>query len=123
MFDFTKLIAKYGKTIVIVEETEGHYDYDNGGTWVDGQHQEVEVTAALLPIGRNELNSLNAQYGEGGRYTIEDRKLYIHQGLKIGQKLIDKSTGEDKTYTCDKEADYSDHAKGLRTYLVRRAAK
>lgn len=123
MFDFTKLIEKYGKKILIVEESEGYYDYDNGGTWVPGQSQEEEVTAALLPINKNELNSLNAQYGEGGRYMTDDKKLYIHRQMKIGQQLIDGSAGDDKIYTCDKEADYSDYANGLRMYIVRRDAK
>lgn len=123
MFDFRDIIKKYGKTIYVIEETEGYYDYDNGGEWVPGQREEVGVTAAILQISTKELNSQTAQYGEGGLYTTDDRKIYIHKALEVGQQVIDREDTANKAYTIDREVDYSYHANGLRVYYARRVAK
>ena len=116
MYDFQDLVAKYSTPITVIEEAEGHYDYDNGGKWVPGIPKEIETSAAVLQMSIKELNTM-AQYGEGGSYTRDDRKVYIHRELKIGQEIIRKGN----RYKISQEADYSDFTVGgLRIYYARR---
>lgn len=118
MFDFRDIIAKYGGPILLIEETEGHYDYNNGGTWVNGEPTEVESTAAVMHLSIKEL-STTVQHGDGGAYTKDDKKVYIYRPLKIGQEIIHKVN----RYEVSQEADYSDHTEGgLRIYYARRVS-
>lgn len=119
MFDFRDLVANYSTPITIIEESEGYYDYENGGKWVPGEPQEIEATAAVVQMSVKELNTM-AQYGEGGVYTRDDRKIYIHRKLKIGQKIIHKGL----KYKISQEADYSDLTEGgLRVYYARKVGE
>lgn len=116
MYDFRDLVAKYSTPVTIIEETEGYYDYENGGKWVPGGPQEIETTAAVLQMSIKELNTA-VQHGEGGAYTRDDRKVYIHRELKTGQEIIRKGN----RYKISQEADYSDFTEGgLRIYYARR---
>lgn len=108
MFDFSDTLKKYEQPITIIEPGEGHWDEDSG-QWVPGEDEEVEATAAVLPLSDEERLQ-----GEGGTYTSDDRKMYYHGELSHGQKVVIN----DNEYTVDKEKDYSFHASGLRIYIL-----
>ncbi|SMB95364.1 hypothetical protein SAMN00017405_0391 [Desulfonispora thiosulfatigenes DSM 11270] len=116
--NFSNLIKKHSTIIKLISDKEGYYDYENGGTWVSGQSEPVDEEAAVFQLSIKDLNS-NIQYSEGGQYTRQDIKIYIHKKLLIGQKIVYK----DNEFTLSEEIDYTEHASGLRVYLARRAGE
>lgn len=115
MFDFHNLIEQYSSDITIIRQTEGHYDYENGGIWVPGKEEQIETRGAVLPLSSRELNE-QLQHGEGGSYTRADRKVYTHDNLESGETLEHNGL----TYKVAEKVPYSDLANGLNIYYVRR---
>lgn len=115
MFDFRDLIEQYSSTITIIRQSEGHYDYEQGGIWVPGQEQRIEIRGAVISLSTRELNE-QLQYGEGGAYTRADRKVYTHEDLKPSEIIEHKGN----RYTVAEKVDYADLANGLVIYFVRR---
>jgi len=112
MYNFKRLINKYSKTPVFyLEETEGYYDYSNGGVYVPGGVEPTKFEGAVVPLSNEDLN-----YDEGGTYTTQDRKLYTYNDLKKGQKIEHKEL----VYTIQEKKDYSDFDIGLNIYFVKR---
>lgn len=117
MLDFKSLIDKHAEEIIIYESSDGYYDYENGGEWVEGTVNHVTEKATVFQMGVKGLNSQNKiQYGEGGTYSIGDIKVYIHRQLSIGSKM----SWRDKKFTISEELDYSSHSKDLYIYVCKR---
>lgn len=115
MYNFKRLINKYSKLPVYrLIETDGYYDIDNGNIWVDGDIAELVFDGAIVPLSNEELN-----FGEGGTYTTEDRKLYCYEDLEKGSKILHK----EKDYTVMNEKDYEDFDKELRIYILKRGGR
>jgi len=110
MFDFKNLIKKYGKVSPYIQtETEGRFDYANGGEWVPGTTEWIAFEGAIVPLSNRDLT-----YDENGTYTTDDRKLYTYNYCKVGSKIKHK----DIVYTIDKRKDYADFDSGLIIYIV-----
>ena len=117
-FDFRRLVAKYSKPIIVEEETDGFYDHDDGGKW-KAQTKTRETSAAIFNLSSQDIRGYAIQYGEGGTFTREDVKIYIHEELTKGAKV----TAKGKTYTVASAVEHDGHAHGLRIYIARRAGK
>ena len=113
MFNFKRLIKKYSKEpVYILRETEGYYDWEQGGIWVPGGEEEIEIEGAVVPLSNEDL-----QFDEGGTYNFEDRKLYCYEDIDKGEKIKHK----EKIYTVMEKKDYSDFDEGLSIYFLKRA--
>lgn len=110
MFDFSQMLAQYAQPITLVEESPGSWDLPSG-QWIPGATTETTITAPVLPLSREEL-----QYDQLG-YTTADRKIYLHQRIDKGQKILIDGI----EFKVMATSDYSFHASGLRIYIVRRA--
>lgn len=115
MFDFRDIIEQYFLDIIIIRHSEGYYDHEHGGVWVPGQEQRIQIRGAVLSFSGRDLKE-QLQYGEGGAYTRQDRKVYTYEKLAQGEMIEHKGN----RYTVAEEADYSDLANGLYIYFVRR---
>lgn len=113
MYNFDKLIKKYSKVPPqhLTGTTEGHYDYSNGGEWVEGTGTWSEFDGAVVPLDKDDLT-----YKENNPYTSEDRKLYTYTTLKLGEKIRHK----DLEYTIQEMSDYSDFNVGLGIYYMKK---
>lgn len=112
MYNFKRLIAKYGVTPVYhVTQSGGFYDYANGGVWVDGEETETQLDGAVL-----QLRSDSAIFDENGVYSADDRALYVYADLDVNDTVRHKS----KDYTVVAKMDYSDYDVGLFIYHLAR---
>ncbi|MFT9493416.1 hypothetical protein [Anaerosolibacter sp.] len=111
MFDFRDMLRPYEKTVYRIDKTEGHYDYGNGGKWVEGEPEKTPVQAFVKPVSTKDL-----QYDQGGTYTREDFKMYSHTAFIDGQEV----EFEGNLYTVHGEKDHSRYANGLRIYMMKR---
>jgi len=113
MFNFKRLTNKYSKEpVYLLRVTEGYYDWEQGGIWIPSGEEEIEIKGAVVPLSNEDL-----QFDEGGTYTTEDRKLYCYEEIDKGEKIKHK----EKIYTVIEKKDYSDFAKGLSIYFLKRA--
>lgn len=111
-FNFKRLITKYSKSpAYILRVTEGYYDWQNGGIWVDGEVKEIKIEGAVVPLSNEDL-----EFGEGGTYSLEDRKLYCYIDIGKGEKI----KHNEKTYTVMGKRDYTDFDNELRIYFMKR---
>lgn len=117
MFDFRDLIEHYSSDIAIIRQGEGHYDYSQGGVWVPGAEERIKTRGAVIPLSARELNE-QLQHGEGGAYTRDDRKVYTHEDITLGEIVEHNGL----SYTVAEKVGYADLATGLRIYYVRRVA-
>lgn len=107
MFDFSDMLAEYETDVTIASNPSGAWG--DAGKFVSGIPATMIVRGAVLPLSDDEL-----QQGPGGSFTVNDRKLYIHQQLIQGQEV---ETGGHR-YIVRAEKDYSAHASGLRIYIL-----
>lgn len=116
LFSFKRLIKKYSKSPPYqLKETEGYNDMDQGGIWVPGITEEIEIEdAAVIPLSNEDLN-----FGEGGTYSTEDRKLYCYVDMEKGTKIKHK----DIEYTILGRKDYEDFDDGLFIYILGRGGR
>ena len=85
---------------------------ENGGVWVPGGIEELEIEdAAVVPLSNQDL-----KFDEGGTYSYEDRKLYCYIDIEKGQKVKHK----EKTYTVLEKKDYADFDSDLMIYVIKR---
>ena len=109
-FNFKRLIKKYSKIKPSLKTTtEGHYDYNNGGAWVDGVVTFVEFEGAVLPLGERLI------FDNSG-YTVDDMKLYTYADVE--ENNIVKFKGKD--YTTMECKDYEEHDIGLKVFILKR---
>lgn len=132
LFNFKRLIDKYSQgTIKALTKTEGYYDMENAGNWVEGQTiEQVICPGALVPLSNDELIvgegtsrvGASKRLGEAGTYIHSDRKLYCYQRLEKGTKIAyTNNSGIQRLYTMMSAKDYSDYDTGLYIYILRRA--
>lgn len=110
MFNFKRLISKYTKTKPAVKTimTEGKYDYDNGGAWIDGDIAYIEFAGAVLPISEK-------THYDNASYTSDDMKLYTYAGIE-NNKII-KYKG--RQYTTMEFKDYTEHDPDLKIFILK----
>jgi len=112
VFNFKRLIQKYSKyPVYILRETEGDNDWKQGGIWVPGKIEEIEIEGAVVPLSNEDL-----KFDEGGTYNFEDRKLYCYKEISKGEKIKHK----DKIYMVLERKDYTDFDDGLFIYILKR---
>ncbi len=108
--NFRHTLKRYSQDVTLINKTGGAYDEDTGH-WEPGTEADIVIRAPVLPMNSDELRQ-----GEGGTYTADDRKIYLHQQLNRGQEVeIDNLR-----YLVDAEKDYDYHASGLRIYYLAR---
>lgn len=112
MFNFKRLIKKYGKTKPFLKVvSDGYRDYDNGGKWVDGLITLEEFEGAVMPMTESLI------FDNSG-YTIEDKRLYTYHDIKENQKIIFK----EKEYTTMSYKGYEDYDVDLKIFILKRGA-
>jgi hypothetical protein len=110
MYNFKRLVKKYGKIKPLYKTvTDGHYDYTQGGIWVEGSVDWIEFDGAVVPLGEDVVK-------DNHDYTIEDKQLYAYASLDINSKVKHK----DIIYTVMTRADYTDFDEGLNAYILKR---
>lgn len=118
LFNFKSLINSYSKdTVKAIYTTEGHYDTDNGGKWVDGEKiEEILNSAAIVPLSQDDL-----KFDVGGTFNSDGRKLYCYKKLIKGALIESvQRDGTKRTYKIMQEKDYSSFDTGLHIYLMLR---
>lgn len=118
LYNFKRLVKKYSKgEVKATVKTEGHYDMDNGGVWVEGDKEEIILNpAAIVPLNKDDL-----KFDEGGIYSYDNRKLYCYTRLEKGTEIINlQVNGVTKIYKILAEKDYSDFDTGLYIYILER---
>ena len=100
-------LKRYEQPLVIKNKTDGYYN--DSGQWIPGTNANVNIRCPVVPMSNDDLVS-----AEGGQYTSNDRKIFVHQELELGQDI----ETDNKTYKVHAEKDYSQHATGLRMYVI-----
>ncbi len=110
IYDFRRLVNKYGKAKPALKTTSGgYYDYDNGGEWVDGVVEFTPFDGAVTPISERVIY-------DNGAYTADDKNLYTYADIGENQTVRFK----DKDYTTMQVADYGDYDCGLKAFILKR---
>jgi len=113
MFNFKSLVSQFGKVKPEkLVKTDGYYDYDNGGVWVEGNVEEIEFDGAVVPLSEENLKDQHT-------YTTEDKKLYCYDDLEPNSSVKHKGI----LYTVMSKKDYSDFDADLRIYILKRGGK
>ncbi|MDD5484056.1 MAG: hypothetical protein PHP98_10500 [Kiritimatiellae bacterium] len=107
--DFKQFLRRYETVVAIISNPDGTWSED--GKFAPGEEKTEIVRGAILPLSGDEL-----QQAEGGAYTANDRKLYIHRRLVQGQEVEARGV----RYLVRAEKDYSAYASGLRVYILAR---
>lgn len=113
MFDFRDMLLDYSKKIYILNKTEGQWNTSTG-IYEPGTTTKLQVFAPVLPLSNDDL--VNDQ---GGQYTRQDRKIYIHQELIQGQEVEIDS----EVWKVMAVKDYAFHANELRIAIVRKVGE
>lgn len=119
--NFKRLIKKYTTgTTIAVKETEGYYDMENGGVWVDGEKESIVLDpVAIVPLSKDDL-----KFDGGGTYSDDNRKLYCYEKLEKGTIIINTQYNNvTKTYKILSDKDYSDFDTGLYIYILERGGR
>lgn len=118
MFDFKDLVESFSTGVIeVILKTEGYYDMNNGGEWVDGASKKIRLEKdAIVPLSNDDL-----KFDVGGTYTHDNRKLYCYEKLEKGTIVTNtQENGVIKTYKVLAEKDYSDFDLGLYIYILER---
>lgn len=111
-FNFRQLIASYShEPTYIITHSEGYFDYENGGKWVEGEEVRVKIEGAVTNLNPDEF-----ELGDGGPYNYEDRKLYCYAKIKKGLEVDHKGT----TFVITDRLPYEDFDPGLYIYYLKR---
>ncbi len=78
MFNFSGMLAKYAQPITLVTEAAGQWI---AGQWVPGAATHTVITAPVLPISPDDMRF------DTLTYKTNDRKIYVHQKIEVGQKV------------------------------------
>ena len=114
-FDFTNIVSKYASEVTVLEEVSGYYDSENGGKWVS-KNKSYDTQAAVFNLSGRDIKGFSLDSGDGGAYSSEDIKIYIHTPIKLKSTVIYKG----KEYVVTSTVDYSGFAKGLQIYIAKR---
>ncbi|CDZ74865.1 hypothetical protein ING2D1G_0706 [Peptoniphilus sp. ING2-D1G] len=118
MFDFKDLVESFSTGVIeVILKTEGYYDMNNGGEWVDGALKKIRFEkGAIVPLSNDDL-----KFDAGGTYNHDNRKLYCYEKLEKGTIVTNtQENGVIKTYKVLAEKDYSDFDLGLYIYILER---
>lgn len=118
MFDFKDLVESFSTGVIeVILKTEGYYDMNNGGEWVDGASKKISLEkGAIVPLSNDDL-----KFDAGGTYNHDNRKLYCYEKLEKGTIVTNtQENGVIKTYKVLAEKDYSDFDLGLYIYILER---
>ena len=117
-YNFKDTIKRHshGKVVAIIEK-EGYYDMENGGKYVEGVAEEIELSlAAILPLSSNEL-----RFDTSGTYNQDSRKLYAYKAIPKSSRIVNIKEDESRCeYTILANQDYSEHDPGLYVYYLKR---
>ena len=121
LYKFKKLIGRYSQgTASAIIESEGYYDMQNGGKYVEGKSEEID----LFPCAIVPLNSDDLAFDEAGTYNDDNAKMYCYKHLAKKTKIkYIKNDNRVYYYTVLKSKDYSDYDKDLQIYLIRRVSE
>lgn len=113
IFNFRQLISRHkSEEVSTIIETDGYYDYANGGKYIEGKTVRVPLAiAAVIPIPKDEIKR-----SDGGYYSADAKKLYTYTGLDKGCKVDHRGN----LYKITGEQDYSEHDKDLHIYYLER---
>lgn len=118
LYNFKKLVGKYtqGKTQAVIEQ-EGYYDMENGGQYVEGKTETVDlIPAAVVPLSDDDL-----KFDEAGTYNDDNMKMYCYKHLEKSTKVkYEKNDRRIYYFTILSKRDYSDYDKDLQIYYMRR---
>lgn len=125
LYDFSDLIEIYscGDAWAIIE-SEGYYDQDQGGRYVEGVKEEIKLDpGAIVPMTSREADQL--KFDLGGTYKHDYRKLYCYKDLKEGTIIKNlQRNGKERLYKILVNQDYSDFDwgdnDGLNIYYLER---
>lgn len=113
MYSFKRLIKRYTKIKPLLKTTAaGYRDYENGGVWVDGEVEWVEIDAAVLPLGKELI------FDNSG-YTTDDKKLYTYEEVNSNEVIKHK----DRLYTTMEHTGYEEYDEGLKVLILKAGGK
>ena len=107
---YKKMLKRYSRPVKLLSHICGDYEADTG-KWVRGMDAEENIIAPVTPLSDDDLRQ-----GEGGEYTSEDRRLYLHQKVDMGTMV----EVDGVRYKVSAEKDYACFANGLRVYIMTR---
>lgn len=94
-----------------VKNSEGSYDYENGGQWIPGKKEMISFQGVILPIGSKDL-----ERDFIGSYTKTTQKVYTNgYSMKVGTRIYDPL--EDITYTVTQELGHNS-IHPMKRYLI-----
>lgn len=111
LYDFKRLIKKYGVDFEILIFMEGSYER---GKWRESEPEIKNGEGAILPIGDKKL------YGSGGTYDSEDRLLYTYTPIETaleGTRIRYKNN----VYSVVEATDYGDYG-DVYVYTLKRVS-
>lgn len=98
--EFKSMIEEFGVPLVSYQKREGHWA-ENGDWITDSKLVQGTITGVVLPFTDDDL-----KYAENGTYHARDRKIYVTQELKQGQKVVHR----DIPYTIQYFRDFRDYS-------------
>ncbi len=116
IFNFKSLVQRHthGETKAIIQ-TKGHYDFANGGDYIEGKAVEIPLLyAAIVPIPQDEIKQAN-----GGYYSHDAKKLYTYTGLEKGTEI--DHNGD--RYKIVGTQNYAEHDLNLKIYYLERVGE
>lgn len=116
-FDFKDLISAFtkGKTTALIK-SDGYYDMEHGGVWVDGKAEEIAIVpSAVVPLSQEEMKNV-----DGGHFQEINKKLYCYMKLPKGTAITHENfLGDKKTYTIMSGKEYAEFDDGLHIYYLK----
>ncbi len=100
LYNFSRLITKYGVNFETIETKGGKYV---NGYWQEGKKEIKDGFGAVIPLAERKI------YQSGGSYTAKDRQLYMFKPLDGDLKSI-KILYRNNIYSVEQETDYSDYS-------------
>lgn len=98
-FLFADFVDEFRVEFTVYDQVDGHYN--NEGRWIDGSETPRTIGGIILPLNNDEL-----QREANGTYTRKDRKVYVTEPLKEGQRIVK----DGQEFTIDQEKPYQDYA-------------
>jgi hypothetical protein len=98
-FMFADFVDEFAVNFTAHMATKGHYT--DAGKWVEGSTTPQPMSGIILPLSNDEL-----RFEANGKYTAQDRKIYVVEPLQMGQKI----ECDGQTYTIDGSKPYEAYA-------------
>lgn len=98
-FEFADFVKEFWVDFTVFDILPGQYN--NSGKWVKGEETPRASGGIVLPLTNDDL-----KYEANGTYSANDRKIYVTEKLKHGQKI----EYDGKTFTIDGSKPYEAYA-------------